>query len=339
LIVPHIIIEPLPEDFRALMQDSAVTGLATAIINGDVIRISACCEFLGEMLTEDTIWPVASLTKPVFAYGVLQLVQRGLLDLDRPLQEYLPGPYLEGIPELPLITARHAMTHSTGFPNWRDAQGLRASFRPGEKFSYSSEGLNYLQAVVEHLIGMSMDAYLKQNVFLPFGMTQTELACEMPETVPPFSHFFLKTLPANGALSLRTTIGDYARFVHAMFDPGVGGEYRLSEAMLNEMLRPQIMVGERKQLHWGLGWGLHTSSIDESFWHWGARSIPTAMNFAVGWPEQRQGMVIFTNHQHGLSLADDIIRNAFLFVSSPVFAFDWLLPAKNWRPDGSRPEQ
>lgn len=307
-----------------------------AVIDEGQITTSWNGELLDQPLTSETVWPVASLTKPVFVYGILQLVQRGIIELDRPLQEYLPTPWQEGIPELPLITAHHTMTHSTGFPNWRDDKGLRASFHPGEMFSYSSEGLNYLQAVAEHLFGIPMSEYLQQNVFLPFGMTQTELAEETAETIPPFSAFLLNTLPANSALSLRGTIGDYARFVQAMFDPTIGGEHYLSEAMLKEMLRPQIAVGVQPHLHWGLGWGLQTSD-DQSFWHWGARSIPTAMNFAMGWPARKQGVVIFTNHREGLHLARDIIRSVFPERSLP--AFDWLLPAKNWRPDGSRPEQ
>jgi CubicO group peptidase (beta-lactamase class C family) len=327
---------PLPEQFQALMDVSPVTGLAVAVIDRDRITTSWSGELLGQSLTANTIWPVASLTKPVFVYGILQLVQRGLLDLDRPLQEYLPRPYLDGIPELPLITARHTMTHSTGFPNWRDAQGLRASFRPGEKFSYSSEGLNYLQAVAEHVIDMPMTDYLRQDVFLPLSMTHTELGHETAETIPPFSAFLLDTLPANGALSLRTTIGDYARFVQAMFDPSIAEAHRLSELWFNEMLRPQIAVGVQPHLHWGLGWGLQHSGQELGFWHWGARSIPTAMNIAMGWPQERQSVVIFTNHAEGLYLARDIICSIFPERALP--ALDWLLPAKNWRPDGSHPK-
>lgn len=337
--MPQIIIKPLQEAFRALMDASPVTGLAVAVVDGDTTQAGSTGNLLDHPLTSDTSWPVASLTKPVFVYGILQLVQRGLIELDRPLQDYLPRPYLEDIPELPLITARHTMTHSTGFPNWRDSQGLRASFEPGTKFSYSSEGLNYLQAVAEHLLGIPMAEYLKQNVFLPFGMTQTELGYETAETLPPFASFLLDTLPANSALSLRTTIGDYARFVQAMFDPTIGDEYHLNEAWLKEMMTPQISVGVQPHLHWGLGWGLQTSDNEQdlSFWHWGARSIPTAMNFAVGCPAHKQGVVIFTNHREGLYLARDIVRSLFPDRSLP--AFDWLLPAKHWRPDGSRPDQ
>jgi CubicO group peptidase (beta-lactamase class C family) len=318
---------------QELLDASPVTGCAVAIIEPGEITVYCVGEYADQEVSEQTIWAVASLTKPVFVYGVLQLAQKGLLDLDRPLQEYLPMPYVDGVDDLPLMTARHTMTHSTGFPNWRDAEGLRAAFRPGTKFSYSSEGLNYLQTVVEHLLGTTMQDYLREHVFLPFGMLHTELGGETEETVPPFASFFLKTLPANGALSLRTTIADYARFIRAMFEPSDASH--LSESVRKEMLMPQIGVGMYSDLKWGLGWGLQQVNDESSFWHWGARSIPQTMNFAVGWPEQEKGIVIFTNHGEGLYLCRDIVRSVFPQDSLP--AFEWLLPAKNWRPDGTRP--
>lgn len=318
--------------FQEVMEASPVTGLAVAEIDQERITLYCLGESDGENVSVETIWPVASLTKPVFVYGVLKLVQRGLLELDRPLQDYLPKPYVDGIDTLPLMTARHAMTHSTGFPNWRDAQGLRTSFRLGEKYSYSSEGLNYLQIVVEHMLGKSMRDSLREQVFLPLEMRHTELGCETESTLPPGLFFLLNTCPANGAFSLRTTIDDYARFVRAMLIEESSG---LRDGLYREMLTPQIDVGMYADLKWGLGWGLQQANNKLSFWHWGARGTPQTMNFAVGWPKQQKGIVIFTNHAEGLYLCRDIIRR--VFPQEPVPAFDWLLPAKKWRPDGTRP--
>src|SRR5262249_61678185 len=74
----------------------------------------------------------ASLSKPVFAYAVLKLVDEGKFDLDKPLNRYLPGNYDVGEDaRLGKITARHVLSHTTGFPNWRGDGKLKIHFTPG----------------------------------------------------------------------------------------------------------------------------------------------------------------------------------------------------------------
>src|SRR5207237_10645877 len=97
------------------------------------------------------------LRKPVFAFLVLGLVGDGVLDLDRPLGEYLPLPN-PADERARTITARHALSHSSGWRNWRfgNDQLLTADFAPGSRFSYSGEGYYFLQRVVEHATGMGL---------------------------------------------------------------------------------------------------------------------------------------------------------------------------------------
>lgn len=169
-----------------------------------------------------------------------------MLELDRPLRAYLPQPYLAGVDFLDEITARHTLTHTSGLPNWRDSQGLRTGFRPGSRFSYSSEGLNYLQYVVEHLLRKSMADYLREHLFLPLDMPDTILEAETEASLGPHLGFLAATLPANGALSLRTTLLDYAHFVQAMLN---ADSRLLGSDMHREMLTPHIPVGVFEQLH------------------------------------------------------------------------------------------
>lgn len=320
------------DTLKTLMQASPVTGLAVATLTDGTLHTTYLGTWDTVPITVETIWPVASLTKPVFSAGVLQLVQQGLLDLDRPLQAYLPQPYLNGVDFLDEITARHTLTHTSGLPNWRDSQGLRTGFRPGSHFSYSSEGLNYLQAVVEHLLQRSMADYLREYLLLPLDMPATILEAETEASLGPHLGFLATTLPANGALSLRTTLLDYARFVQAIL---TADTRLLGSDMHREMLTPHISVGVFEQLHWGLGWGLQQANHEWSFWHWGARGIPRTMNVAVGWPDRHEAIIIFTNHADGLDLCRKIIQATFPGRALP--AFDWLLPARDWRADGSRP--
>jgi len=307
------------------MADTGVTGSALAVIAGGALtEIHTIGELEDTPVQPDTIWAVASLTKPVFVYGVMQLVEQGVIDLDLPLQSYLRAPYLDDDPRCARMTARHAMTHSTGFPNWRDEKGLRAEFEPGSRFSYSSEGLTYLQYVVEQVTDMPAHDYLRRNVFDPLAMRHSALVEEGAVGLPPHIQFRSDTLRANGALSLRTTIEDYAQFMLTM----------LADTSLSEMLKPQIAVGDISNLYWGLGWGLQTGEAGLSFWHWGARGIPRTMNFALGIPAQRKAIVIFTNHANGLYVCQNVIES--WLGESGLPAFEWLLPAQTWRPDGKR---
>lgn len=309
-------------DLERMMQASEITGLAVGVIeNGTVDRLDTFGTVDGLPIQPDTPWLVASLTKPLFVYAVLQLVRNGLLDLDRPLQEYLDAPYVAGVPLLDRITARHAMMHTGGLPNWRSGDGLRVQSEPGTRFSYSSEGLTYLQHVVENLIGTSMHDHLRTHIFAPLGMKHSELRFETPTDLPPTLHFLSGSLLANGALSLRTTLADYTRFMLTVWSDHA--------AAVTEL---RIAVGAIPGLYWGLGWGLQALQSGLSCWHWGARSSPRTMSFALALPAQRRAIVVFTNHANGLSLCHDIIAHWSGEPSLP--AFDWLLPAHLWRADG-----
>lgn len=321
------------EQLETLMRDSEVTQLAVSMIDdGQLSETYIFGDSKNHPLKNDTIWTVASLTKPVFVYGVMLLAQRGIIDMDRPMQDYLPNAYTDDV-FAAQMTIRHAMSHSTGFPNWRGEEGLQSSFVPGTKFSYSSEGLTFLQYVIEHIIQMPLYDYLQQNVFEPLKMNNTDLQLEEQKDLPPMLHFLTGSLLANGALSLRTTIIDYARFVSAMFDTA-SSTALLNQANLKEMLRPQVPIPDVPNLHWGLGWGLQNISSQLSFWHWGARSIPKTMNFVMGIPSEQKAIIIFTNHQSGLYLCNHLIE---LWAGKTIIpAFEWLLPAHEWRPDGKK---
>ena len=104
------------------MNSAEVPGLSIATIEGG--KVSWIGSFgLKNMKTAAlvdvrTVFPAASLSKVVFAYAVLKLADQGTLDLDVPLSRYLPN-YVENDDRVNLITARHVLTHRTGFPNWR----------------------------------------------------------------------------------------------------------------------------------------------------------------------------------------------------------------------------
>ncbi|HEX8843427.1 MAG TPA: serine hydrolase [Pyrinomonadaceae bacterium] len=313
-----------------LMQDGYVPGLAAALIrDGRVFwqrSFGVKNSETKEPVDESTVFEAASLSKPVFAYLVLKLVDEGRLDLDTPLTKYLPGAYIEGDERLKQITARRVLSHTTGFPNWRPRGGeLKIFFEPGEKFSYSGEGFVYLQKVVEHLLGERLDASMKRLVFDPLGMTSSSYVWQSRyKSLKAFGHNLTGDVTqrrepdeANAAASLNTTATDYARFVIAVMN-GTG----LKRETARLMLTPQIKVddsctncAEREPgrlspyISWGLGWGLQHTDEGDSFWHWGD-SNNDVQCYIVAFPKQKLGLIVFTNSGNGHAIIPEIIKEA-----------------------------
>jgi CubicO group peptidase (beta-lactamase class C family) len=115
----------------------------------------------------------ASLGKPLFACAVLRLVDAKVLELDRPLYEYLPLAEAN-TPRTKRITPRQVLSHTTGLPNWRQQPGpLEPALEPGNKFSYSGEAYFYLQRVVEAVTGKPFARVMREQVLDPLGMKQS----------------------------------------------------------------------------------------------------------------------------------------------------------------------
>ena len=283
-----------------VMTRTGARGMAVALIrNGRIYYVQAygVRNAKGDPLKTDTVMYGASLTKTVFALTVLQLVDQGKLSLDTPLADYLDkplveydtnaiypgkyGPYrdLASDSRWKLITARHALTHSTGFANfwWTEPdQKLRIHFDPGSRYSYSGEGLILLQFVIENGRkdkGLGLDAgKLTQANFDRLGMKRTSLIWR-PDFRPNLADGFNErgeALPHDErskvrvAGSMDTTIADLAKFFAALIR-----NEGLSAASYAEMLKPQLHIGtatqfpnfapelsaakQRKDLYAGLG--------------------------------------------------------------------------------------
>lgn len=132
--------------------------------------------FTKQPVDSNTLFEAASITKPVFAFAVQRLAERGIINLDTPLYRYLPYDDIAYDVRYKLITGRHVLTHRTGFPNWRymNADGkLDIKFTPGTKFGYSGEGFEYLKMVVEKITGKKVEQVLREEVIQPMGLYHT----------------------------------------------------------------------------------------------------------------------------------------------------------------------
>ena len=166
----------LEEDLPGLLEQANIPGLSIAVIrNGELFWSGAFgvkSLETNEPVDTQTIFEAASLSKPVFAYAVLRLAERGEFDLDTPLADHLPYERLEHEARYRQITARIVMSHSTGLPNW-GGDRLDLNFDPGTAFNYSGEGFVYLQKTIEHLTGLTLDEVARREVFEPLGMTRS----------------------------------------------------------------------------------------------------------------------------------------------------------------------
>lgn len=275
-----------------------------------------------------TTW-AASITKGVFATYVMLLVQRGELDLDRPvatqlakpLDQYEPykdkGAPLVADPRWPRITPRMLLAHTSGLLNFaflEPDQKMHLHFEPGTRYSYSGEGMNLLQFVIEEKKGRGLDALMQDALFTPLGMTRTamiyrqEFESDVADRFDPEGKFHAKTrrFPARGAGSMTTTAGDLARFTSALFANRI-----IAPATRREMLSPVIAIRSQHQfaiaesepevdrgIAYGNGWGLLTrTKFGPAFFKEGHGD--GAQNYMICFERRRACMILLTNSDNG----------------------------------------
>lgn len=319
--------EPTADVYTALpamMEAASIPGLAVAVVNDDQIRewtLGVADATQSLPVTRETVFEAASLTKPVFAYAVLRLVERGLLDLDRPLSEIIDVPStdfsdLAQDPRLPRITPRRVLTHTTGLPNWRRGEPLSFQSDPGADFGYSGEGFAFLQRAVEALTGKSAATVLHDEVLEPLGMDRSSLIWrEDYDSAFAAGHDLLrvpreKNRPQEGDVAgdLHTTAGDFALFLREMMRPTL-----LNEETVQTMLTPASQVEDG--VHWGWGWGLEDwtppdrSHPEILFWHWGNNGI--FRSYTTGSRSSGRAVVVFANSENGQAVTEALVHDLF----------------------------
>ncbi len=162
-----------------LMKAAEVTGAGIAILNHGKVAYVKAYGFRDKEknlpLTVNSVMSAASISKVAFAYLAVELVDDGVLDLDKPVYQYLPKPLpeypkyadLANDPRYKRITARMLLSHTSGFANWRwmeDDHKLRIHFEPGSRYAYSGEGIDLLQLEVETITKKPLDQLMQERV-------------------------------------------------------------------------------------------------------------------------------------------------------------------------------
>lgn len=341
---------------ETLMKAANVHGLAVAVFNHNEPVYKKTFGYKNavtkEPITNETNFYGASLSKPVFAVMVMRLVEKGILDLDKPLQEYLPKPIFEykrknkwhdnyedlkGDPTYLKITARMCLDHTSGFPNWRwdePDQKLRVKTTPGSRYSYSGEGLVYLQVVLEHLLNKPLEQMMKENIFNPLKMNNSSYTWQ-----PEFEKDYCighntdgklyekdKDNEARSASTLETTFGDYILFTTAVLKNQL-----LSASATKKMFTQQIKIRSIAQfgsmrlkdsdandgidLGYGLGWVLLKSPYGTGAFKEGHGD--GFQHYSIIFPKTGKGIIIMSNSDNAESIFKELLESAIGDIYTP----------------------
>lgn len=286
------------------------------IEDGKIKQVSVFGELeKGIKAPKNTIWNVASLTKPVTALIALKLINSGHLSLDEPVYKYYIDPDIINDPNTEKLTTRIILSHRTGFINNRDSYEngiLKFEFEPGTQYQYSGEGYDYLRKVIEHKFKTTIEKLADSLIFKPLKMKDTkfywnnnidELRFAKWHTEKGEVYQDKKHTTASGADDLLTTIEDYSKFMVYIMN---GAD--LSTELQQEMVKNQSRIN--KNQYFGLGWYIDENinvNNDFAIIHGGDDIGVHTIAFII--PKTKQGLLIFTNSDNGTDAFQEILLN------------------------------
>lgn len=256
---------------------------------------------------KNTIFNVASLTKPVAAMVVLTLINSGKWNLDEPICKYWTDPDVADDPNSKKLTTRHILSHRSGFPNWRrklPGKKLIFEFPPGTRYQYSGEGFEYLRKALENKFGKPLDVLANELIFRPLEMKDTRFFWDSTVDEARFALWHkgdrslyetYKNTSPNAADDLLTTVEDYTKFVLYVMN-GAG----LKKDLYTQMISEQTRIKQRK--YFGLSWWVDENVKDgENVLIHGGDDIGVH-TIAFILPQSKQGLLIFTNCDNGTDI-------------------------------------
>jgi CubicO group peptidase (beta-lactamase class C family) len=297
------------------LKQNNVPTLGLGIIeNGKLKQIKVFGEIAkGISAPYNTIFNVASLTKPVTAMVALKLVSFGKWSLDEPIYKYWTDSDIANDSRNKKLTTRHILSHQTGFPNWRWMNAdkkLNFQFDPGTKYQYSGEGFEYLRKALENKFQKSLQQLASELIFQQLKMYDTRYIWDKNVDTSRLAIGYdkngkayetIRNTTPNGADDLLTTIEDYGKFlVSVMNSEG------LTKEVFDEMTSNQIASTKGK--HFGLGFEIYDLGNGEyALSHGGSDNGVQTIVFVF--PKTKQGLLIFTNSDNGGSVYENLLKH------------------------------
>jgi CubicO group peptidase (beta-lactamase class C family) len=263
----------------AMIAKNEIAGAVTVVVAKDKVlhlEASGLADVAGKRpMTPDTLFWIASMTKPVTGVAILMLQDEGKLTVADPVAKYLPEfadlktpsgkpanltltqilTHTSGLGEAGGPAAEQARTLADLVPIWLAAP---MQYEPGEKWKYTQSGINAAARIVEVVSGMTFDAFVQKRLFDPLGMPNTTFyptdeqrarlatayaknnGTGVLESVPPRPEFGPRNRPPQGNGGLYSTGPDYARFCRMLLNGGtLDGRRYLSAAAMKFLTTPQ----------------------------------------------------------------------------------------------------
>ena len=337
---------------KAFMSRLNVPGLSVGVVSDDQLRWQ---QGYGLSDVENsvpvkagTVYRLASASKPITATAVMQLVERGKIDLDAPVQKYIPT-----FPQKPYpVTVRDLLNHTSGIRHYKgeeeDSTRYYGSLTealsifkddplehpPGSKFTYSTYGYTLLGAIVEAASGLTFTDYLRENIFKPAGMSQSR-SDSVRDIIPNRARGYVKRdkgelsnaglvdtsykIPGGGLVS---TVEDMAKFVIAVQNGTLVKKATFAQMSISQVNQEvwertrveQKVPKDKASQGYGFGWIIGTERRKEAIWHGGVQSGATTLIYLL--PKKRLAIVVMMNlegeaaelEKFGDELADTILQ-------------------------------
>lgn len=333
----RLAINELDNFLQTQMDSLSIPGLSFAYLSDNKIVYSKSFGVMNtetqEAVTDSTLFDAASISKTVFSFFALQIVDKGQLDLDTPLFTYLENPDIAYDERYKKITARMALSHTTGFPNWRyltnngyDPNGkLRIEFEPGTQYQYSGEGFKYLAQVIAHILNTNLNGLqkkIKQELFNPLGMTQNSFVWNeylekhradghINGNPDPGYSISSKNPNFNAAASLQSNAITYEKLLSAIMNGKLLSKKNQIEMLKVQSSRPATK--EKPGVNYGLGVIVDSTTYGTNYAHSGDNGSATSQ-FLYN-KEHKSGYVFFTNMESRRMYSFDANLREFLLNS------------------------
>jgi Beta-lactamase class C and other penicillin binding proteins len=271
-------IKAIDDYFAAFTEANRIPGLSVAVVeDGAVIFCRGYgSDGLGGAMATDTRLCIGSVSKTFTALAILQLAERGAIDLDAPIKRYVPWFSVKG-PGSERITVRHLLTHTSGLDErgdphpelanaspedeLRSLADVRPSAAPGTRFAYYNKNYRALGYLVEKASGLSYGEYLRRNVFEPLGMSAASadpsgiargsapffgLSVGVPNT------YYSGDAPAGGLVMSASDAAKYLAALMGSHSARIAGAKVASADLVSRLREVPAGIGSQ----YGLGWSV-----------------------------------------------------------------------------------
>lgn len=302
------------------IENYQIPGATLAIVQSGKIIFQKSWGIQGNdaPVTDDTLFTIGSISKPLTSLAIMKLVDDGEVQLDQDIDAYLPSfeYQLNGFEEK--VTVRHLLAHTSGISsyeglkvsdlNLRDEEsisegvemlsGVKLNHEPGTVHQYSPANYLLLGKIIENITGQTFSLYMKDEIYTKLGMFHTVSSYKEASKLgyQPGYHSFLGK-PIKGKLTFddsgtpygytASTVNDMAKFIQHMLDRDV----LLSSDVFDQYIAPEIH--RKEDMYYGLGWRISTNKDDPYIYHGGETPDSRSelyINYKKGY-----GFILLTN--------------------------------------------